>query len=68
MSPGLQLELHWWRKPGVPAQKELFFYGLCFGLFTVSICRVCVIDAYKHLREAVETRISADEKKLRGDE
>lgn len=67
MSPGITLELHWWRRPGLPAQRELFFYGICLGFVTLSICKVCVIESYRVLRETIESRISADEKKLRGD-
>lgn len=68
MSPGLSVELHWWRGIGPTVQRDLFFYGFRLGFVTLSICRVCVIDSYAKLREAVESRISADERKLRGDE
>jgi hypothetical protein len=67
MSPGISIEVHFWRGWGPLIQKELFYVGFRLGIVTVSICRVCVIDSYAKLREAVESRITADEKKLRGD-
>lgn len=68
MSPGVSIEIHAWRGLGPVLQKDLFYFGFRLGFVTLSICRVCVIDSYKMLRESIEARISADEKKLRGDE
>jgi hypothetical protein len=64
MSPGISLELHWWRGIGPTVQRDLFFYGFRFGFLTLSICRVCVIDSYKILREAIDSRVKADQRRL----
>ncbi len=61
MSPGIALELHWWRGIGPTVQRDLFFYGYRFGFLTVSVCKVCVIDSYAKLREAVVERVRKDE-------
>jgi hypothetical protein len=63
MSPGITLELHWWRRPGLPAQRELFFYGICLGFVTLSICRVCVIESYAKLRDAAAQALAELERK-----
>lgn len=61
MSPGLTLELHWWRGIGPTVQRDLFFYGYRFGIFTLSICKECVIDRYSKLRETVvQAVVSSD--------
>lgn len=53
MSPGIALELHWWRGIGPAVQRDLFFYGFRLGIVTISVCRVCVIDSYSKVRGAV---------------
>lgn len=62
MSPGLTLELHWWRGIGPTVQRDLFWYGYRFGFLTLSICRVCVIESYRKLRETIEQSVETSER------
>lgn len=63
MSPGITLELHWWRGYGPTVQHDLFFYGWRFGFFTLSFCKVCLIESYAKLRETAVTALDRLEKR-----
>ena len=54
MSPGLSIELHWYRGFGPTVQRNLLFYSFRFGFLTIAICKFCVIDRYAMLRKTAE--------------
>ena len=61
MSPGISLSLHWWRGIGPDIEPDLFLFRYRFGIFTVSVCKVCLLDRYRMLRETMVKRVEADE-------
>ena len=65
MSPGISISLHFWRGIGPLIQRELFYVGFRLGIFTISICRVCVIDSYAKIRGAMLERVAVDEAQVK---
>lgn len=63
MSPGLSIEVHFWRGFGPTIQRNLFWYGYRFGFVTVAICKHCVIDRYAALRKTAEAALKQSTRK-----
>jgi len=64
MSPGISLSLHWWRGIGPDIEPDLFLFRYRFGIFTVSVCKVCLLDRYRFLRATMQERVKADQAQL----
>ena len=61
MSPGVGFTLHYWRGIGPDREPDLFVWRYRFGIATVCIERVSLLEAYRKLRRTIEQALDAGE-------
>lgn len=58
----LYLRFHRWSGFALePDEPDLFHAQVCFGFATLFVCKVCLIEARRKLRQAITERIAKDE-------
>lgn len=68
MSGSLDLSLHLWRGVGPDRQAGLFLWRWRLGFLTLTVCRVCVLGAYREAKaEAARLREAMTQALLRVD-
>lgn len=60
MSPGIDLSLHFWRGIGPDREPDLFVWRYRFGIATIGIERVSLLEAYRTLRSRIKRAIEAE--------
>jgi hypothetical protein len=53
VSPGISLSLHCWRGIGPDREPDLFVWRYRFGLLTVSVERVSLLETVRQLRRTI---------------